>query len=133
MKKMLQKLILTNDGWNAKMEERKIGYVSPEYALGGVFSIKSEIFSFGVLRLEILSGKKNTEFYWTDSLIFVIYYLPLLCAQESADDRPTVYDVVSMLTNEATTLNPSNRPAFSYVRTFQHRPPARQKIVRSTK
>ena len=23
MKKMLQKLILTNDGWNAKMEERK--------------------------------------------------------------------------------------------------------------
>ncbi|GAY68343.1 hypothetical protein CUMW_263370 [Citrus unshiu] len=114
MKKMLQKLILTNDGWNAKMEERKIGYVSPEYALGGVFSIKSEIFSFGLI------------------LIYFFVYA-LLCAQESADDRPTVYDVVSMLTNEATTLNPSNRPAFSYVRTFQHRPPARQKIVRSTK
>lgn len=54
-----------------------------------------------------------------------MWTLALLCAQESADDRPTVYDVVPMLTNEAATLNPPNQPAFSYVRTFQHHPPAR--------
>ncbi|KAK6946795.1 LOW QUALITY PROTEIN: S-locus glycoprotein domain [Dillenia turbinata] len=37
------------------------GYVSPEYALEGVFSVKSDVFSFGVLLLEILSGKRNAE------------------------------------------------------------------------
>ncbi|XP_010927986.1 G-type lectin S-receptor-like serine/threonine-protein kinase At4g27290 [Elaeis guineensis] len=35
------------------------GYMSPEYAMDGVFSVKSDVFSFGVLVLEIISGKKN--------------------------------------------------------------------------
>ncbi|KAJ0493200.1 putative protein kinase RLK-Pelle-DLSV family [Helianthus annuus] len=38
------------------------GYISPEYAVHGRFSIKSDVFSFGVLVLEIISGKKNREF-----------------------------------------------------------------------
>ncbi|KAI3816100.1 hypothetical protein L1987_15789 [Smallanthus sonchifolius] len=38
------------------------GYISPEYAVYGRFSIKSDVFSFGVLVLEIISGKKNREF-----------------------------------------------------------------------
>jgi hypothetical protein len=42
--------------------------MSPEYAMEGLFSIKSDVFSFGVLVLEILSGKKNTSFYHSDSL-----------------------------------------------------------------
>ncbi|KAK9064216.1 hypothetical protein SSX86_015596 [Deinandra increscens subsp. villosa] len=39
------------------------GYMSPEYAMDGRFSMKSDVFSFGVLVLEIVSGKKNREFY----------------------------------------------------------------------
>ncbi|KAG5152970.1 hypothetical protein JHK84_029442 [Glycine max] len=39
------------------------GYMSPEYAMRGQFSVKSDVFSFGVLVLEIVSGKKNTDFY----------------------------------------------------------------------
>ncbi|KAJ4703246.1 Cysteine rich receptor like kinase [Melia azedarach] len=38
------------------------GYMAPEYAMYGQFSIKSDVFSFGVLVLEIISGKKVTCF-----------------------------------------------------------------------
>ncbi|XP_062105856.1 cysteine-rich receptor-like protein kinase 44 [Humulus lupulus] len=34
------------------------GYMAPEYIMHGQFSIKSDIFSFGVLLLEIISGQK---------------------------------------------------------------------------
>ncbi|CAI9292653.1 unnamed protein product [Lactuca saligna] len=35
------------------------GYMSPEYMMNGYFSTKSDVFSFGVLILEIVSGKRN--------------------------------------------------------------------------
>ncbi|XVF27763.1 hypothetical protein REPUB_Repub14bG0136800 [Reevesia pubescens] len=35
------------------------GYMSPEYAMEGHFSMKSDAYSFGVLLLEIITGKKN--------------------------------------------------------------------------
>ena len=38
------------------------GYMSPEYAVHGQYSIKSDVFSFGVLILEMVSGKKNRGF-----------------------------------------------------------------------
>ncbi|QHO31644.1 G-type lectin S-receptor-like serine/threonine-protein kinase At4g27290 [Arachis hypogaea] len=38
------------------------GYISPEYAVRGSFSMKSDVFAFGVIVLEIVSGKKNREF-----------------------------------------------------------------------
>ncbi|PIN16323.1 Serine/threonine protein kinase [Handroanthus impetiginosus] len=42
------------------------GYMSPEYAIDGLFSIKSDVFSFGVIVLEILSGKRNRRFSHKD-------------------------------------------------------------------
>ncbi|KAI5007383.1 receptor-like serine/threonine-protein kinase SD1-8 [Hordeum vulgare subsp. vulgare] len=39
------------------------GYMSPEYAMDGVFSMKSDIYSFGVLVIEIITGKRNRGFY----------------------------------------------------------------------
>ncbi|RWR88187.1 G-type lectin S-receptor-like serine/threonine-protein kinase isoform X1 [Cinnamomum micranthum f. kanehirae] len=39
------------------------GYMSPEYAMDGRFSVKSDAFSFGVILLEIISGKRN-NYYW---------------------------------------------------------------------
>ncbi|XP_028204119.1 G-type lectin S-receptor-like serine/threonine-protein kinase At4g27290 isoform X1 [Glycine soja] len=39
-----------------------IGYMSPEYAVNGLLSVKSDVFSFGVIVLEILSGTKSNNF-----------------------------------------------------------------------
>ncbi|CAH1444007.1 unnamed protein product [Lactuca virosa] len=51
------------------------GYMSPEYAMEGTFSIKSDIFSFGVLILEILSGRRNSRFGHHDRTFNLIGYL----------------------------------------------------------
>ncbi|KAK9084901.1 hypothetical protein Sjap_025312 [Stephania japonica] len=37
--------------------------MAPEYAMEGIYSIKSDVFSFGVLLLEIVSGKRNYGFH----------------------------------------------------------------------
>ncbi|CAA3027856.1 G-type lectin S-receptor-like serine threonine-kinase At4g27290 isoform X1 [Olea europaea subsp. europaea] len=42
------------------------GYMSPEYVVEGIYSLKSDVFSFGVLVLEIVSGKKNWGFSHSD-------------------------------------------------------------------
>ncbi|XP_052201114.1 receptor-like serine/threonine-protein kinase SD1-7 isoform X6 [Diospyros lotus] len=42
------------------------GYMSPEYAIDGLFSVKSDVFSFGVLVLEIVSSKRNRGFNHPD-------------------------------------------------------------------
>ncbi|KAK4422467.1 Receptor-like serine/threonine-protein kinase SD1-8 [Sesamum alatum] len=106
------------------------GYMAPEYALQGLFSIKSDVFSFGVLVLEIVSGKRNTGFYLTDTLNLLghawelwvsgrgvelmdpaagcppasaaLRYINvgLLCVQENPNDRPNMSAVISMLSSE---------------------------------
>ena len=42
------------------------GYMSPEYIVDGHFSVKSDVFSFGVIVLEIVSGRKNRRFEHPD-------------------------------------------------------------------
>ncbi|KAJ6885599.1 G-type lectin S-receptor-like serine/threonine-protein kinase [Populus alba x Populus x berolinensis] len=40
--------------------------MAPEYAMAGLFSVKSDVFSFGVLLLEMISGKKNVGFHLSE-------------------------------------------------------------------
>ncbi|XP_028055563.1 G-type lectin S-receptor-like serine/threonine-protein kinase At4g27290 [Camellia sinensis] len=47
---------------NTKKVVGTLGYMSPEYAIEGRFSVKSDIFSFGVMVLEVVSGKRNWGF-----------------------------------------------------------------------
>ncbi|KAK6154010.1 hypothetical protein DH2020_013649 [Rehmannia glutinosa] len=37
------------------------GYMAPEYAIHGYLSVKTDVFSFGILLLEIVSGRKNHD------------------------------------------------------------------------
>nr|KJB60904.1 hypothetical protein B456_009G330600 [Gossypium raimondii] len=38
------------------------GYMAPEYVMHGQLSVKADVFSFGVLVLELISGQKNSSF-----------------------------------------------------------------------
>ena len=40
--------------------------MAPEYAMEGLYSVKSDVFSFGVLLLEIICGKRNSGFYLSE-------------------------------------------------------------------
>ncbi|KAI8006881.1 G-type lectin S-receptor-like serine/threonine-protein kinase [Camellia lanceoleosa] len=62
------------------------GYMSPEYALDGLFSIKSDVFSFGVIVLEIVSGKRNTGFYQSKEALNLLGYAWRLWNEEKALD-----------------------------------------------
>ncbi|KAL2327851.1 hypothetical protein Fmac_021278 [Flemingia macrophylla] len=44
-----------------------LGYMAPEYVFDGIFSTKSDVSGFGVLVLEIVSGKKNSRLFHPDN------------------------------------------------------------------
>ncbi|CAN6372415.1 unnamed protein product, partial [Urochloa humidicola] len=145
----LARIFGTNDSQgNTRRIAGTFGYMAPEYALGGIFSIKSDVFSFGVIILEIVSGKRTSSFHeyedfinllghawqlWKDGLWLQLVdpsldaerhapemmrciNIALLCVQENASDRPTMSDVIAMLSSETKTLLEPERPAYFHVR-----------------
>ncbi|CAA0838784.1 G-type lectin S-receptor-like serine/threonine-protein kinase [Striga hermonthica] len=59
------------------------GYMSPEYAIDGLFSVKSDVFSFGVLVLEIVSGKRNRGFSLKDHNLNLVAHAWTLYKEEN--------------------------------------------------
>jgi serine/threonine protein kinase len=51
------------------------GYMAPEYAMHGHFSVKTDVFSFGVLVLEMASGQKNSYFRIGENLEDLLSYV----------------------------------------------------------
>ena len=49
--------------------------MAPEYISHGHYSVKSDVFSFGILVLEIVSGKKKTWLCNTDDVELLISYV----------------------------------------------------------
>ena len=49
--------------------------MAPEYAMFGQFSIKSDVFSFGVLILEIVSGQKNNSYHNGENVEYLLNYV----------------------------------------------------------
>lgn len=114
------------------------GYIAPEYAAQGNLTLKCDVYSFGVVLLEIISGKRNrtlptflrdTWESWKQHEIEDILDLGLikpepdlllgldrciqiglLCVQQSPDDRPTMNQVVSMLTKYSSQIAMPKNP-----------------------
>ncbi|KAK9733470.1 hypothetical protein RND81_04G069800 [Saponaria officinalis] len=51
------------------------GYMAPEYAMEGHFSEKSDVYSFGVLLLEIVSGRRNSSFWFEEESLTLVGYV----------------------------------------------------------
>jgi hypothetical protein len=51
--------------------------MAPEYAMHGVFSDKSDVFSFGVLLIEIVSGRRNSSFYESENSLTLLGFVSL--------------------------------------------------------
>ncbi|CAO2147667.1 unnamed protein product [Urochloa humidicola] len=130
------------------------GYMAPEYAFEGIFSIKSDVFSFGVVILEIISGKRTSSFHRYEDFVYLLghawqlwkdgswlqlvdtailvadnttlevmrcIHIALLCVQEKVANRPTMSDVITMLSSKNSALPEPTHPAYFHVRVTTER------------
>lgn len=120
------------------------GYMAPEYAMRGQLSMKADVYSFGVLVLEIVSGRKISDadfpqetqsllewgwrLYKVGHLLNMIdstiretcradqavrcIHVALLCTQADAGIRPTIANVILMISSSSETLPNPKKPAF---------------------
>ncbi|XP_010913053.1 cysteine-rich receptor-like protein kinase 6 isoform X2 [Elaeis guineensis] len=51
------------------------GYMAPEYVMHGQLSVKSDVYSYGVLVLEIITGRKNSSFSNSESGKYLLSYI----------------------------------------------------------
>ncbi|KAG8060713.1 hypothetical protein GUJ93_ZPchr0002g23632 [Zizania palustris] len=97
------------------------GYVAPEYAMTGHLLVKSDVYSYGVVLLELLSGRKPVSMSDTNGpQNLVTWARPLLCHKEGLerlidpslngnfkfDDVAKVASIASMCVH----TDPSQRP-----------------------
>ncbi|KAM1731811.1 hypothetical protein ACFX11_017648 [Malus domestica] len=50
------------------------GYVPPEYVRKGIYSMKYDVYSFGVLLLQMISGRKSTHYYGPNESMHLLEY-----------------------------------------------------------
>ncbi|KAL3523591.1 hypothetical protein ACH5RR_016425 [Cinchona calisaya] len=117
------------------------GYMAPEYPMEKKFSEKTDVFRYGVLVLEIVSGKRNSGFWqegnrigyawklWKDNETMKLVdpscfsapfetemqryvHVGLLCVQASSNDRPDMSTVILMLSGEIAELPQPKLPVY---------------------
>ncbi|KAL3511316.1 hypothetical protein ACH5RR_030717 [Cinchona calisaya] len=117
-----------------------LGYMAPEYVVRGMLTEKADVYSFGVLVIEVICGRRNNaiaqnsfsilqkiwKLYGTGKLFesvdpsmqgnFIkdeaskLLQIGLLCVQASAELRPSMSVVVKMLNNQHEISQPTQPP-----------------------
>ncbi|XVF06864.1 hypothetical protein REPUB_Repub06bG0087900 [Reevesia pubescens] len=66
---------------NTRRVVETYGYISPKYAMEGHFSKKSKVFSYGVLLLEIISGRRSKSFCNNEHSLSLLGRILTFCNQ----------------------------------------------------
>ncbi|XP_015170171.1 G-type lectin S-receptor-like serine/threonine-protein kinase At4g27290 [Solanum tuberosum] len=69
---------------NTKRVIGTYGYMSPEYAVDGKYSVKSDVFSIGVIILELVSGRRNRKFHHLEHYHNLLGHAWLLWTEDKA-------------------------------------------------
>ncbi|KAK7317851.1 hypothetical protein RJT34_02424 [Clitoria ternatea] len=98
-----------------------IGYMAPEYAMRGYLTDKADVYSFGIVALEIVSGKSNTNYRPKEEFVYLLdwaYVLqeqgnllelvdPSLGTKYSQEGAMRMLSLALLCTNPSPTLRPT--------------------------
>ncbi|GMN64451.1 hypothetical protein TIFTF001_033521 [Ficus carica] len=98
-----------------------IGYMAPEYAMRGYLTDKADVYSLGVVALEIVSGKSNTNYRPKEESVYLLDWAyvqqeqgnllelvdPSLGSEYSKEEVMTMLNIALLCTNPSPTLRPT--------------------------
>ncbi|KAL1216476.1 Cysteine-rich receptor-like protein kinase 3 [Cardamine amara subsp. amara] len=117
-----------------------LGYMAPEYVVRGKLTEKADVYSFGVLMIEVITGRRNNAFsqdsssilqtvwslYRTSNVVEAVdpvlgdnfnnieasrlLQIGLLCVQAAFDQRPAMSAVVKMMKGSLEIQTPTQPP-----------------------
>uniref|UniRef100_A0A2P2J7W8 Putative LRR receptor-like serine/threonine-protein kinase At1g34110 n=1 Tax=Rhizophora mucronata TaxID=61149 RepID=A0A2P2J7W8_RHIMU len=123
-----------------------MGYLAPEYVTTGHFTEKSDIYAFGVIVLQILSGKqmlsnsissaaascRYEEFVdtslkgnFSEPEAAKLAKLAVSCTNEHPEDRPTIEEVIQELYGSETDISWQHSCSFQHPKTIDFGPKER--------
>ncbi|KAF8391178.1 hypothetical protein HHK36_023479 [Tetracentron sinense] len=108
-------------GYTALRTHDLLGYMAPEYAMRGYLTDKADVYSFGIVALEIVSGKSNTNYRPKGEFVYLLdwaYYLqeqgnllelvdPSLGSNFSQEEATRMLNMALLCTNSSPTLRPA--------------------------
>ncbi|KAK7369170.1 hypothetical protein VNO80_11205 [Phaseolus coccineus] len=102
-----------------------IGYMAPEYALWGHLSYKADVYSYGVVVLEVVSGKCNQNYMPSDNCVCLLdkachlqrteNLIELVDERLGSELKPTEATILVKVALLCTHVSPSLRPTMSEV------------------